>query len=141
MPRTLPYLQLDQWAGKEQVGSLLSKAAALPQVVVQQSRMASAATTALALADQFAKGPAEAFIDLAEFCHLHATPQGGVHLTLPHGAMEAAIDRGWGELHPVAQTGSLSPNLLALYAPRDEHETAVVLVLIEISRRFAGGIW
>jgi phospholipase/carboxylesterase len=139
MPEILPHIQVNQWPPAAQVAELIARAAHLQNVVVRQSRMASPDTAALALEDEYAVGPVEAFIDLPEFCHLHAPPEGGVHLTLPPAVMGAAIELGWGETHPAAQTGAVSPSLVAVYAPRDERELAAVMALVETSWRFARG--
>ena len=141
MAEVLPFIQLDQWPPEGLVAKVLARAASLPDVMVRQSRMASPETAALALLDEFAVGPAEAFIDLSEFCHLHAAPQGGILLTLPELILDPVIDLGWGELHPAAQTGSISPCLVAVYAPRDEREVAAALTLVEVSWRFARDEW
>jgi hypothetical protein len=139
MPEVLPHVQLDQWPPPLCVTGLVSRAATLGDVIVRQSRMASVETAALAIADKNALGPDEAFIDRPEFCHLHAPPPGGIHLTLPPGVIELLVSLGWGERHPVARTGAISPSLVALYAPRDERETAAAFALVQLSWRFARG--
>ena len=139
MPEVLPHVQLDQWPPLAVLQELLEWSAFLPDVTVRQSRMALPDSTALALADDCAAGPAEAFIDFAEFCHLHAAPPGGIHLTLPSSIAGIAIPLGWAEPHPAAQTGSVTPCLVAVYAPRDRHELAAAMALIEASWKFARG--
>jgi hypothetical protein len=139
MPSSLPYLQLDQWTSAVVVDELRAQASALPDVLVRQSRMASSDALALALPDECALGGAEAFIDIPEFCHLHAVPQGGLHLTLPLAVRGPLVQLGWAEEHPSARTGSVSPCLVLVYAPRDEKELASALAIVELSRRFAGG--
>jgi Family of unknown function (DUF5519) len=118
---------------------LLAWASRLPAVEVRQSRMASAATSALCLAEGRAGGPRVAFIDANEFCHILPPPEGTIHLTLPAAERAFAIECGWAEEHPIARTGALSPNLVTLYAPRDEGELAVAQRLIESSWQFARG--
>ena len=139
MPEVLPHIQLDQWPAPEFLHELLEWSVSLPDVTVQQSRMASPDSTALALADECAAGPPEAFIDLAEFCHLHAAPPGGVHLTLPSSIGETAVRLGWAESHPAAKSGSVTPCLIAVYAPRDRRELEAAMALIAASWRFARG--
>lgn len=131
---------MDQWPPKEISVQLLARASRLPNVQVRQSRMASAATSALSLADGCAGGPAEAFIDGAEFCHLLPPPEGTIHLMLPSAERAFAVEFGWGEQHPVARAGSLWRCLVTLYAPRDEGELSVALRLIESSWHFARGL-
>ncbi len=101
--------------------------------------MASPETVALALPDESAFGISEAFIDIPEFCHLHPAPQGGMHLTLPFAVRMLLTELGWVEEHPAARTGSVSPGLLQVYAPRDERELEVAMSIIELARGFAEG--
>ena len=101
--------------------------------------MAASGALALCLADEYAKGPREAFIDGPEFCHLHAAPEGSIHLTLPQRLGEQAIEMGWAEQHPVVGTGSITDCLLLVYAPRDDTELETVVNLIAMSRSFAQG--
>ena len=101
--------------------------------------MALPQTAALCLAEETAGGPADAFIDGTEFCHLHPPPEGSLHLTLPEPVRSKAIDFCWAETHPVAVSGALSRCLVLVYAPRDEQELAVVVSLLETSWRFARG--
>jgi len=100
--------------------------------------MASPGSTALYLADDFAFGPPEAFIDGHEFCHLHPLPGGSIHLTLPAILRGEVVRLGWGEPHPIAEVGIL-PSLVTIYAPRDGPELKAVLGLIAQSCQFAQG--
>ena len=141
MPEVLPHIQLDQWPPDGLVGRLLARAASLDGVIVRQSRMAHPDSAALALSDDCASGPTEAFIDVPEFCHLHAAPPGGIHLTLPPAILGPAIAGAWAEIHPAARSGCISPYLAVVYAPRDERELAVSLVLVGASWSFARGLF
>jgi hypothetical protein len=118
---------------------LLESAIRLPNVYARQSRMAAPSASALCVADADAQGPADAFIDGHEFCHLHAGPEGSIHLTLPPAIRQPAIDLGWAEEHPIVRAGSLSKCLVLAYAPRDEAELEVVMALITSSWNFAQG--
>lgn len=137
VPESLPHVQRDQLPPASIAFRLLASARGLPYVEVRQSRMACGGTSALSLVDGCAGGPAEAFIDACEFCHVLPLPQGTIHLTLPAAEREFAIAGGWAEEHPVARAGALSRFLVTLYAPRDEDELAVALRFIESSWRFA----
>lgn len=101
--------------------------------------MSSPETRALCLPDRLAHGPAEAFIDDHEFCHLHPAPHGGLHLTLPNPLRAAVIEAGWAEEHPAVRVGVLPPTLVMVYAPRDEGELKMVVSLVGASRQFALG--
>jgi phospholipase/carboxylesterase len=122
------------------VGRLIEVCMSLPHVRAQESRMAVPETRALCLPDRFSHGPGEAFIDDHEFCHLHAAPPGGVHLTLPEPLRRAAVASGWAEQHPAVSGGILPATVVMVYAPRDAQELGVVLRLVEASRLFAEGV-
>jgi len=132
---------IEQFGGKvpETMEELIERALEIPHVRSKQSRMASPRTHALYLADEFAAGPPEAFIDDHEFCHLHALPEGNLHLTLPSGVREHVIQKAWGEVHPSAAAGLLGSTLIMVYAPRNEDELAAVLAIVQASYRFARG--
>jgi hypothetical protein len=138
MQRALPHLQMDQLPPAAAMEELVQRSLEIPHVRSQQSRMASPLSHALYLADEFAAGPPEAFIDNHEFCHLHPLPEGSIHLTLPRILREEVVRLGWGERHPVAIAGIL-PALVTIYAPRNREELASVLELIVQSCRFAQG--
>jgi hypothetical protein len=141
MQYALPHLQLDQLPQPETMEELIERALGIPHVRSKQSRMASPRTHALYLADEFAAGPPEAFIDDHEFCHLHPMPAGSIHLTLPRILRDEVVFLGWGQPHPIAEAGILT-TLVTVYAPRDREELDTVLSLIEQSCQFAQGeLW
>jgi hypothetical protein len=135
----LPAIQLDQWPDAVMIHRLRERAMRLPSLRARQSRMALPTAKALYIPDADALGPREAFIDGTEFCHLHAAPEGSIHLTLPPVVRLSAIEMGWAEEHPVARTGCVSRYLVLAYAPRDEDELEVVMELIAASWNFARG--
>lgn len=135
----IPHQQLDQWPPTEIVERLWDQCIKLPDVYLRQSRMASPETQALCLAEELAGGPAEAFIDSHEFCHVHPLPAGSVHLTLPAPFRQVIVQLGWAEEHPTARAGCLTDCLVMVYAPRNDDELTVVLHLIRASRDFAAG--
>jgi len=141
-PRTrdaLPHMQLDQWPPPALVKRLLARSLSLPQVRTRQSRMASPETQALWVPDELARGPHEAYIDGYEFCHLHPLPEGSLHLTLPAGIRQQAIEFGWAESHLLARAGYFPDSLVMTYAPRNEFELDMVVYLVELSCNFAKG--
>jgi Family of unknown function (DUF5519) len=102
--------------------------------------MADSDTRALWVPDEVASGPPEAFIDDHEFCHIHALPEGSLHLTLPLPLRERLVGLGWGEMHPGAEAGFFSETLVMVYAPRTEEEAAAVLYFVTASYDFALGV-
>ena len=120
---------------------MIQRALALPGVSSRESRLANPAVNAIWIPDGLARGPRDAFIDGHEFCHLHPPPTGGIHLTLPESARQHVIEQGWAESHLISKGALLAPQLVLVYSPRNEEEVEVVLGLIDISYRFATGVW
>jgi hypothetical protein len=58
---------------------------------------------------------------------------------LPPELARRVVEAGWGEPHPMARLGLVPPSALLVYAPRDEHELAVVTMLVEAAYLFARG--
>ena len=142
-PRTqpaLPHTQLDQWPPEEIAAELIELSLSLPEVRSKQSRMASPKSHALWLPDRCACGPASAFIDAHEFCHLHPLPEGSIHLTLPNPLRDQMVRLGWAEQHPLVRAGIMPETLVMVYAPRDRKELAISLNLVWSSYQFAKGI-
>ena len=137
---SLPHVQLDQWPPAKIAENLVSRCLTLPNVRSRESRMASAECRALSLPDEFALGPPNAFIDGHEFCHLHPLPEGSIHLMMPKGTREPAVQLGWAERHPLSRAGFLPDTLVMLYAPRDSMELGIVLRLVWSSYQFARGV-
>ena len=142
-PRTrpaLPHVQLDQWPPEEIAAELIELSLSLPDVRSKQSRMASPKSHALWLPDRCAGGPASAFIDAHEFCHLHPLPEGSIHLTLPNPLRDRMVRLGRAEQHPLVRAGVMPETLVMVYAPRDREELAISLNLVWNSCQFARGI-
>lgn len=138
-PRTapaLPHFQIDQLSPAELVQELIARVFKMPGLHKKQSRMASPDTIAFCLADEFALGPHEAFIDGHEFCHVHSN--GSIHLTMPLILSRELARLGWVERHPITNTGILK-TLVTVYAPRNARELDAVLMVIALSHRFAQG--
>ena len=62
-----------------------------------------------------------------------------MHAALPPLLAGEAVDRGWAEVHPVARLGLIPPNVVMLYAPRDDDEVNVVADLVRAGHAFARG--
>ncbi len=139
-PPALPHIQLDQWPPEEIAAELIELSLSLPDVRSKQSRMASPKSRALWLPDKCSGGPASAFIDDHEFCHLHPLPEGSIHLTLPSPLRDRIVQLGWAEQHPLVRAGVMPETLVMVYAPRDREELAISLNLIWCSCQFARGI-
>ena len=117
--RVPPHVQLDQWTSLSFTTELIARGLALELVGSRQSRLADEETIALCLPDRLAAGPSEAFIDDHEFCHLHPTPYGPIHLTLPPHLAAPLVNAGWGEQHLMAKAGLIASTVFLIYVPRD----------------------
>jgi phospholipase/carboxylesterase len=137
--RTFPHQQLDQWPATELIQIIGEWSLRLPHVRSKESRLAAPETLALWLPDEMARGPREAFIDGHEFSHLHPSPEGSIHLTLPHRLRAHAIALGWAEHHPGVEVGIVKETLVMVYGPRTEEEVWCVLRLVSASYQFAQG--
>jgi hypothetical protein len=142
-PRTTPtnpHTQLDQQPATRTIREQLAiRAFALPDVRERPSVVSVPGARALWLDESVPSGPQEAFLVGREFAHLHPYPDESLHLMLPPGLADQAVETGWGEPHPLARLGLISTNALMVYAPRDEHELEIVAALVESAYRFARG--
>ena len=69
-----------------------------------------------------------------EIGHIHPHPElGSMHLHLPEPLARELIEKGWGEFHPLVQQGAFPPNIVMLYAPRDDNEISVIQWFVEAS--------
>lgn len=74
-----------------------------------------------------------------EVGHIHR-PQGSLHLHLRPVDAAAVIDKGWGELHPMAGKGfDLPVGYTLLYAPRNTGEVDVVRRILRATLDWASG--
>ncbi|MEM7160902.1 MAG: hypothetical protein AAF487_00550 [Bacteroidota bacterium] len=80
-----------------------------------------------------------AFMVGTEFAHFHPHPDYSLHLGLPKFEAEIIIEKGWGEWHPLIERGILPPNIIMLYAPRDQKELEVAKIILQHSYEFAQG--
>jgi hypothetical protein len=134
--RTNPHTQLDQNAPPALQERLFAVMRALPGVVVGPSHVSVPGTRALHLPG--CRHPAEAgFMLEREFAHLHPPDDGSLHLSLPPAIVEAVIDNGWAERHPLAGKYGLPTNIVMVYGPRDEAELAIVEALVTASHAAA----
>jgi phospholipase/carboxylesterase len=133
----IPHEQLDQTPSLTIQAELWRRMIALPGITVGPSKKSVPQTRALHLDPALARGPREAFIDGTEFAHLHGNHDGSLHASLPLDVAGSAVAQGWAEVHPLVHMGRRPPNLVMLYAPRDEHDLEIIWQLVEQSYAFA----
>jgi hypothetical protein len=130
--RAMPHQQLSQNAPVELQRALLERAAALPGVIVADSKVSVPGARAFHLDEAHAHGPQDAFQRDTEFAHLHPAQDGSLHMTLPAGIFDQVVEAGWGEPHPISGT-------MMIYGPRDARELEIVWQILESSYRWATG--
>jgi hypothetical protein len=136
-----PHQQLDQIAPIRLQEGLWQRMIRLADVQAGPSEISAADTRALHLDSSVAHGPAEAFLPThgTEFAHLHGPADGSLHVHLPPGVAQEAIEAGWAELHPIARSGLIPPVLVMVYGPCDQDGLEIVWRLVELSYQFALG--
>lgn len=139
-PRTTPtnpHTQIDQQPDDLTIrGRLARRLFSLTGVQERPSLISVPGARALVVADP-GGAPADAFMVGREFAHLHPVPDLSLHVALPPELARAAVETGWGEVHPVARRGLIPSNVVMLYAPRDDEELEVVAGLVEAAWRRA----
>jgi hypothetical protein len=130
--RPMPHQQLSQNAPVALQQDLVRRAAALPGVIVADSKVSVPGARAFHLDESRALGPAAAFQRDREFAHVHPPHDGSLHLTLPPDVYAHVLEAGWGEPHPISGT-------MMVFGPRDAHELEVVWSLLQTSYGWASG--
>jgi hypothetical protein len=134
----LPHSQLDQQPTDLAIrAELASRAFALSGVVEEPSGISVPGARALVLQPEAAGTRPGAFLVGREFAHLHPAPDFSLHLVLPEGEAQRAVDARWAEWHPLAAAGRLPQTIVMVYAPRDAGELETVWSLVQASHRFA----
>jgi hypothetical protein len=138
-PRTTPtnpHTQLDQTAPLALQEELFARAVALPGVVTGPSLVSVPGARAFHLPG--CQHPAEAgFMIEREFAHLHPASDGSLHMSLPPAIVQAVVDNGWAEYHPLAGKYGLPRNIVMVYGPRDHAELEIVAGLLGASHDHA----
>ena len=133
----IPHIQLNQTATDDMISVLAAWAFSLDAVNERPSRASLPGARALVVAPDLPLNSNAVIVD-REFGHIHAPPNGGgsLHIRLPQKAAQAAVGSGWGEYHPFALDGTM-PDLIMVYAPRNEHDLEYVQSIIEAAVAFA----
>lgn len=133
---SVPHQQIDVQPVPELNADLLRRAFTLPGVENRPSSFSLPgarglwinATVSILRADQIVSG--------REFAHIH--PDGSLHASLPLDRAIEAIDTGWAEAQPIADSLGV-PGLVMLYTPQTFEELETVLQLIVDSYNFVTG--
>lgn len=136
---SMPHQQLSDNAPAGIQEKLFERARSLPGVRISPSRVSVAGARAFFMEDT-SKARPEAFMVDSEFAHLHPPYDGSLHLVLPAEVASKVIDKGWGEIHPMARGGGHSAVPLMVYGPRNDEELEFVWLILRASFEFAGGL-
>lgn len=136
-----PHIQLNQQpVDRKIIDELMNWAFTdLSNISKEPSRISLPGAQAMCLSEDKMCSHCNAFIVGNEFAHFHPAPDGSMHLGLPVEDARYVIEKGWGELHPVAKMGYLPTNFIMLYAPRNEEEILIAQKIIYRSYQFARG--
>lgn len=135
---TNPHQQLDQQPEDLSFIEALSDwAFTLNHIIKRASAISVPGSVALWMKNEHACVDCNAFMIGTEFAHFHPHPDYSLHLGLPKREAEVIIEKGWGEWHPMILRGILPPNIIMMYAPRDQEELKVAKFILGQSYAFA----
>ncbi|MEM6320091.1 MAG: phospholipase [Bacteroidota bacterium] len=142
-PRTTntnPHTQLNQQPEDlSYIKNLMDWAFQLGHIKKEFSKISVPGAIAMCMEDDHTCKSCNAFMVGTEFAHFHPHPDYSMHLGLPRDAAEIFINKGWGEWHPLIERGILPPNIIMLYAPRNQEEFEVAKLILAKSYAYAKG--
>ncbi|MEM9051751.1 MAG: hypothetical protein AAGC47_06835 [Bacteroidota bacterium] len=137
---TNPHTQLDQQPEDlVYINALSDWAFKLNHIERQPSRISVPGAVAMCMEHDHTCKSCNAFMVGTEFAHFHPDPDYSLHLGLTEEDAEIFIEKGWGEWHPMIKRGILPPNIIMLYAPRNEEELEVSKFILGRSYAYAKG--
>ncbi|MEM6642392.1 MAG: hypothetical protein AAF616_05390 [Bacteroidota bacterium] len=137
---TNPHTQLNQQPEDlSYIEELSNWAFGLGHIERQPSRISVPGAVAMCLDEDHTCDSCNAFMVGTEFAHFHPDPDYSLHLGLSQEDAEFFILHGWGEWHPMIDRGILPPNIIMLYAPRNQEELDVAKFILGRSYAYAKG--
>ncbi|MEN0047293.1 MAG: phospholipase [Bacteroidota bacterium] len=137
---TNPHTQLNQQPDDiSYVNNLQSWAFELTNIEKRPSLVSVPGAIAMFMDKEHSCKSCNAFMADTEFAHFHPHPDYSLHLGLPKNDAEIIIEKGWGEWHPLIKRGILPPNIIMLYAPRNQEELEVSKFILGHSYSYAKG--
>jgi len=137
---TNPHTQLNQQPQDlSHIRALMNWAFELSHIERKPSAISVPGAIAMCMEDDQMCESCNAFMIGNEFAHFHPHPDYSMHLGLPEKDAEVIIDKGWGEWHPLIKRGFLPPNIIMMYAPRNEEELEAAKFILGHSYAFANG--
>ena len=141
-PDGIPHQQHNQNAPVVMQEALRKAASALAGMKFEPTPYSLSGSVGWRLAERFAQGPAGAFIRQGlEFAHQHVPADGSMHMLLPLDYALAALEKGWGVVHPLNDSisGEHSTYVM-IFGPRDEIELKTAWIFAQISYYHARGL-
>lgn len=137
---TNPHTQLTQQPEDlKYIKALKEWAFSLNYIQEKPSSISVPGAVAMCMEDAHTCDGCNAFMVGTEFAHFHPHPDYSMHLGLPKKDADLIIINGWGEWHPLIERGILPPNIIMMYAPRNQEELEVAKFIVERSYQFAQG--
>ncbi len=137
---TNPHTQLNQQPEDlSYIENLQKWAFSLLHIEKKPSAISVPGAIAMCMEDEHCCDGCKAFMIGTEFAHFHPRPDYSLHLGLPEEDAQVIINKGWGEWHPLIKRGFLPPNIIMLYAPRNQEELEVAKFVLGRSYTFAKG--
>lgn len=137
---TNPHTQLNQQPENiSHVAELMDWAFALSHIKKKPSAVSVPGATAMCMEKEHTCKKCNAFMIGTEFAHFHPHPDYSMHLGLPQNDAEIIINKGWGEWHPLIKRGFLPPNIIMMYAPRNQEELEVAKFILGHFYAYAKG--
>ena len=137
---TNPHTQLNQQPENlSYINSLMNWAFTLGHIERKPSAISVPGAVAMCMDNGHTCKSCNAFMIGTEFAHFHPHPDYSMHLGLPKDDAEIIINKGWGEWHPLIKIGILPPNIIMMYAPRDQEELEVAKFILGHSYAYAKG--
>lgn len=134
---TIPHTQVDQIAPPEFQEALWRRMAALDGVETGPSKISAPGARAIFAAEGHDHASCDACMIGRESAHIHPPSVGSLHLTLPDGIRQEAMDKGWAEPHPLALSGRIPKTVVMVFGPRNAEELDAVWSLVAGSHAFA----
>lgn len=135
---TNPHSQLNQQPEDiTYVETLMDWAFALVHIEKRPSAISVPGAIAMCMDNAHICKKCNAFMIGTEFAHFHPHPDYSMHLGLPEKEAKIIIKKGWGEWHPMIKRGILPPNIIMLYAPRNEEELKAAKLILNLSYAYA----
>ncbi len=133
---SVPHQQIGVEPVPEVNEELFRRAFMLPGVENRPSTFSLPGARGLWINDSVSIVRQDQIVSGREFAHIH--PDGSLHASLPLDRAQAAVDAGWAEEQPIAESLGV-PGLVMLYTPQTLDELETILPLIVVSYKFVTG--